>query len=255
MPEANNIDLERCVTPSIQQGTACPPSLSSKAGRHCAIAVQHLDGRAVLINATIKEDDGDLVLSSARKQVSRALTRSWHQKVVGKLLMGLVVGTARVKQIVRLLSSRSHFFSKVTYCGPRPCSPGHQRPPILPSRVYLQDFTPDSLLTEALHTPHLLFRSATYPLNVDILALSHQSAQFSNDVDGESTSTCTEHDDQEVIVVRRVIDRAKVAWLLILLLFFSPLLGIGVGIYFHNADVGIAVSAGENGMVEQRRMT
>lgn len=115
MPEANNIDLERCVTPSIQQGTACPPSLSSKAGRHCAIAVQHLDGRAVLINATIKEDDGDLVLSSARKQVSRALTRSWHQKVVGKLLMGLVVGTARVKQVRQVFSGGSFDFSPLAH--------------------------------------------------------------------------------------------------------------------------------------------
>ena len=32
--------------------------------------------------------------------------------------------------------------------------------------------------------------------------------------------------------------------MLILLLFFSPALGIGVGICSHDADVGIAVSAG-----------
>lgn len=67
---------------------------------------------------------------------------------------------------------------------------------------------------------------------------------MSNDLDRKSTITCIEHNDQEIIVVKRVIDRAKIAWLLILLLSFSPLLGIGVGICSHNADVGIAVSAG-----------
>ena len=56
--------------------------------------------------------------------------------------------------------------------------------------------------------------------------------------------TCIEPDDQEIIVIIRVSDRAKVAWLLIMLLFFSPTLGIGVGVCSHNADVGIAVSAG-----------
>lgn len=144
------------------------------------------------------------------------------------------------------------------YCGP----------PISPSPVYLQDFTLDPLLTEALHSPHLLLRSGTYPLDVDALrslppdgnsilghqpahpltdgnsTIGHQPARFSNDLDDKSTITYIEHEDHEIIVVRRVIDRAKVAWLLILLLFFSPILGIGVGIFSHNADVGIAVSAG-----------
>ena len=81
----------------------------------------------------------------------------------------------------------------------------------------------------------------------DDSTIGHQPAQparLSNDLDINSTITCIEHDNHEIIVVRRVIDRAKVAWLLILLLFFSPLLGIGVGFFSHNADVGIAVSAG-----------
>lgn len=99
MPEDIGIDLERGVTASIKQGNGYQPSLGSEDGRICPIAVQHLDGRAVLINATIKEEDGDLALSSAK---SRAVSKRWHQRLVGRLLMGLVVGTARVKQVHRI---------------------------------------------------------------------------------------------------------------------------------------------------------
>lgn len=138
-------------------------------------------------------------------------------------------------------------------CEPRPHAPRHQAPPRTPARVYFRDFILDPLLTEALHSPHLLLRSATYPLNAEDCgssltdkdgALGHQPARFSNDVDGDSITTCIEDDDQDIVVVKRVIDRTKVAWLLILLLITSPALGIGVGMCSHNADVGIAVSAG-----------
>lgn len=102
VPETNNVDLEHCVTASAKQGSnGRPPRPSvSKPGRRCVIAVQTLDGRAILIHAMVKEEvDGDLVLSSAKKQISQAVARTWHQRLVQKLLMGLVVGTARVKQV------------------------------------------------------------------------------------------------------------------------------------------------------------
>ena len=100
MPEDKNIDLESCVTASTKQSHGCQTSPGSNAGRNCAIAVQHLDERAVLINVTIQEEgDGYLVFSAAKRQISKATTKRWHQRLVGKLLMGLVVGTARVKQV------------------------------------------------------------------------------------------------------------------------------------------------------------
>ena len=82
----------------------------------------------------------------------------------------------------------------------------------------------------------------TYPLDVD--NLGYETAHCSNALDSKSTRTCIEYNNQKVIVIKQVIDKAKVAWLLILLLFLSPVLGIGVGICSHNAEVGIAVSAG-----------
>lgn len=287
----NDVDLERCVAISIEQSKDCQASSKSDSSRCCTIAVQHLDGRAVLINATINVDvDGGLVFSSAKKQISQALSESWHQRLIGKLFMGLIVGTARIKQVYQFSCERrfeffpfAHNCSKVIHCGPRSNCPGLQGPRIPPSRVYLQDFALDPLLTEAFHNSHLLLRSAAYPLWVDSFGSSpagnvervgNSPARLSNDTDGRSTSacieqdgpvdsksvgnciehdgpvdkkspsTCIEHGSREVIVVRHIIDRTKVAWLLLLLLFFSPALGIGVGICSHNADVGIAVSAG-----------
>ena len=45
-------------------------------------------------------------------------------------------------------------------------------------------------------------------------------------------------------LIRRVIDRAKVAVLLLLLLLFSAALMLVVGVYFDDAEFGIAVSVG-----------
>ena len=135
-------------------------------------------------------------------------------------------------------------------CGPRPCCAGH-RGPLL--RIHLGDFTLDPLLTEALYNPHLLLFSVDYPLDIDNVGslsglnkkqFDHLPEDICSNANDKTSSTCIDLDDQEIIVIRRVIDRAKVAWLLILLLFFSPTLGIGVGVCSHNADVGIAVSAG-----------
>ena len=49
---------------------------------------------------------------------------------------------------------------------------------------------------------------------------------------------------RQIIVIRRVIDKVKTARLLMVLLIISPGLGIAVGVCSHNAEVGIAVSAG-----------
>ena len=136
------------------------------------------------------------------------------------------------------------------YCGPPPCCGRHCGPPF---RIYLGDFTLDPLLTEAFYNPHTLLRSVDYPLDIDNVGslpglnnkgFDHLPEPICSDANDKTSSTCIEPDDQEIIVIRRVIDRAKVAWLLILLLFFSPTLGVGVGVCSHNADVGIAVSAG-----------
>ncbi|KAM0796397.1 hypothetical protein BDR22DRAFT_893249 [Usnea florida] len=230
------MDPELGLAAAIKHEKGCQANVSPKAGRRCVIAVQHLDGRAIPINVIIEEVNGGLVLNSTQKQIFQAVTRSWLHRLVGNLIMGLVVGTARVKQ--------------VKYCGPRPCCTGHRGPQF---RIYLGDFTLDPLLTEALFNPHLLLSSVDYPLDIDNFGslpglnneeLDHLPEDICSNADDKTSRTCIEPDDQEVLVVRRVIDRAKVAWLLILLLFFSPTLGIGVGFFSHNADVGIAVSAG-----------
>ena len=237
-------DLEKCTT-------GYQVSMSSDASRQCAIAVQHSDGGAVLINATIKEEvNGYLVLSSAKKQFSQALTKGWHQRLIAKLFMHFVVGTARIKQVPFSLSGKrfgfatiTHMFQlKTTHCGQRPhYSPGYQRPPISPPRVYLQDFALDPLLTEALHDPRILFCPTDHT--------GYERTHFTNDIDEKRTSTCMQHEHHpDFIVIRCLLDRTKVARLLILLLFLSPALGISVGVCFQNADMGIAISAGLFGL-------
>lgn len=129
MPEDIGIDLERGVTAPIKQGNGYQPSLGSEDGRFCPIAVQHLDGRAVLINATIKEEDGDLALSSAKRQICRAVSKRWHQRLVGRLLMGLVVGTARVKQVHRISGRKFEFFPSAYTSSQRSCIADRDRVP------------------------------------------------------------------------------------------------------------------------------
>jgi len=47
-----------------------------------------------------------------------------------------------------------------------------------------------------------------------------------------------------VIVIRKILDKAKIALLLIFMLIISPGLGLVAGFCTHKAEVGIAVSAG-----------
>ena len=90
------VDLERGFAAAAKHDSGCSANASPKA---CVIAVQHLDGRAIPINAIITEVDGGFILSSSQKQIFQAVTGSWFHRLVGNLIMGLVVGTARVKQV------------------------------------------------------------------------------------------------------------------------------------------------------------
>ena len=48
---------------------------------------------------------------------------------------------------------------------------------------------------------------------------------------------------KEVVLIRRVFDKGKIAWLLVSMLVISPAIGTLVWRYSHRADVGVAVSA------------
>ena len=119
---------------------------------------------------------------------------------------------------------------------------------------------PDALLTEALHNPQLLFHSRNSFQNPGLFGSrrptsddktpayqrppTYQASQTSNTNDDVPIRDSADSDEREIIVVKRVIDRAKIAWLLVLLLLLSPALGLVVGVCSHDAEVGIAVSAG-----------
>lgn len=98
------------------------------------------------------------------------------------------------------------------------------------SRVYVEDQHFDIFLTDALKNPSLL--------RGDIACLeAHQHFLL------QPVGTAHPLAGQKVLVVGQILDKTKVARLLILLLIVSPSLGIVVGILAHRADVGVAVSA------------
>ena len=99
------------------------------------------------------------------------------------------------------------------------------------SRVYLRDFTKNIVLTEALNNPRVVF-SSTNSGHAKIL-LDSPPIRNHEDLRG-----------RDIIVIRQIIDKANVARVLILLLIASPGLGIAIGLCSHNADAGIAASAG-----------
>lgn len=100
MAGEKDVDLERCVTASVKQCPVCERPSTTEATRHCPIAVQVSNGKTILINVALKEEvNGHLVLNSAMEQLSQALAESRYQRLVGKLLMNIIVGTAKVRQV------------------------------------------------------------------------------------------------------------------------------------------------------------
>ncbi|MCJ1270912.1 hypothetical protein MMC22_010809 [Lobaria immixta] len=82
----------------------------------------------------------------------------------------------------------------------------------------------DPLLTEIFHkSTHLTGTARTFPF---------------------SSAGIDDYQGQRIIVVRRVLDKFKIARLLILLLLISPAFGTVVATVAHRAGVGVAVSTG-----------
>lgn len=98
-------------------------------------------------------------------------------------------------------------------------------------QVNLEEEKDDPLLTEAFHNPKLLFRETQY------IADKHQLA-----IDANSSNERLS--GQNVILIRRVLHKRLIAWVLIVLLLISPGLGIAIGMCLNRLDVGVAVSAG-----------
>ena len=98
-------DLERCMKPPIKESTSCKKPSSSEAKRSCLLAVQHLDGCGILISIDLEVvGGGKLIFSSAKQHVYQALAKRWHQRMIAKLSMSCVAGTARIKQVGQNIS-------------------------------------------------------------------------------------------------------------------------------------------------------
>lgn len=97
-------------------------------------------------------------------------------------------------------------------------------------RVNLDEYEHDAHLTEIYFTQGLTFNHPAH--------LAETCCRFLNST---SIDDCR---GQRVIVLRKVLDKQKIACILILLLLVSPALGLTVGNISHRADVGISVSVG-----------
>lgn len=99
------------------------------------------------------------------------------------------------------------------------------------TRVDLQKYERDNLLTEAIYDPDLLINESAFIMKHGSLALDREA-----EIRGLT--------GQQVLLVNTIGDKEKIAWLLLLFLILSPALGIIVGKLSHRADVGVAISAG-----------
>ena len=99
------------------------------------------------------------------------------------------------------------------------------------ARVYLEHERADSLLTAAFSNPQIL--------HGDVTALERYQQFLLRRIDHADSSM-----RQRAFVVSQVLDKAKVAWFLVLLLVISSPLGIIAGMRSHRVDVGVAVNTG-----------
>lgn len=97
-------------------------------------------------------------------------------------------------------------------------------------RVNVKDCRDDSILTEAFLNPNVMIHERTY---------AQDNTQFSVAASERRMSL----GGKEVILIRRVFDKRRIAWLLISMLVVSPAIGALVGGYSRRADVGVAVTA------------
>lgn len=95
----------------------------------------------------------------------------------------------------------------------------------------MKDFIQNNLLSEAIRHPGLLAHEHDFLVEYGSLALSKPDEKYG-------------FIGQQVLVVSPTADKEKIGWLLLLSLILSPALGLIVGQFTHQAEVGVAVSAG-----------
>lgn len=175
---------------------------------HWAVVVQGLDKSYTLIQFRLQHTDcGENIWRDIRQQIRHNSLATSMTSWILMLLTRTVVGTGAVQMI---------------------WNPTRQWPV---ARVSLCDYHYDWQLTEAYYCPQTLKWDADHIVRNDRFSV-------------KPTSTHCDISRQDVIVITSVLDKTRIAWLLIFLLIISPSLGLIVGLLSHNAATGIAVSAG-----------
>ena len=194
-------------------------------------AFQSMNKTAILLTAQVPKDASDIqVVHRLRETLSSFLENHRYELWPTRAIVRSVVGIARIENVRRPQRRGIHRCPDLRGLCDQIVLLPTSRPPCPYPHVYLRDFKSDQLLTDAFQNsslPHPRF-AASYEATT-----SSEKKLLSQ--------LC--HDGGSVLVVRRELDRAKVAWLLIFLLVLSPSLGVVVGWLSHRADVGVAASA------------
>lgn len=192
-----------------------------KPNLHWTIAVANLDGRAHLsVNHQGNADTGEGVSKEVQKQLhlnSKAnLGGGWTSGFFTKIEVAIasIRHALMGHSLMGCIKTLAYDLEQLAY-----------------RRVSLEEEKDASLLTEAFHNPKLLVRATHYIADKNQLAI-------------EANSVNERLKGQKVVIIRRVLHKRLIAWVLIVLLLISPGLGTAVGMCSHRLDVGVAVSAG-----------
>ncbi|KAL8721259.1 MAG: hypothetical protein Q9181_007751 [Wetmoreana brouardii] len=175
-----------------------------------AMVYRRLNGKATLEPLVVNSmDNGQQVFDKVKEKQYELLRREGRMYSFGLLLARLEVAVAEIKWTLTDTHETNNGGT----------------------RVDLEKYERNNLLTEAIWNPNLLANESAFILKHGSLALDKEYA-----IHGLS--------GQQVLLVDTVGDKEKIAWLLLLFLILSPALGIIVGHFSRRAEVGVAVGAG-----------
>lgn len=197
----------------------------------CLVVMQDLGATCSLHELQLNHNDtGERIWEKIRNEVLGGALIARLDVWVSELFAVYVVGIGTVLQVNPLVLMNLVKPWTIADCSHRKVPTRQSARSHTNPIVHVQGYKQDWMLTEAFRNPTIFPYKLDYPV-------SYQHFGIGPDHD----NTLSSH--QSAIVIRKVLDKTKVVWLLALLLFISPGLGAVVGLLVKKAEVGIAVSA------------
>ncbi|KAI4234629.1 MAG: hypothetical protein L6R40_006713 [Gallowayella cf. fulva] len=187
--------------------------MPESSGHQRKLATVHglLGGNTILEPMVIDSNDsGEQIFQNIRQNQRKLLRRESRLWFLALLVTKGEIATAEIIWSVR------HSDVAVTHS----------------KQVVLGNCGRHDLFSKAIRNPQLLANE----IGVNLI-MEHGNLLLKDD------DTIPGYEGQQVLVISMVVDKEKVAWLLLLSPILSPSLGLIVGQFTHRAEVGIAVGA------------